>query len=106
MRIIPGLAIACSMWAQAPVPGDRPAPRIDQNSMIAHQELLAKSKQGRIDVYFEGDSITMLWGATDYPELLANWKQNFFAGMPRISDGARTESTTSWGVWKTANSMG
>ena len=97
MRIIPGLAIACSMWAQAPVPVDRPAP---------HQELLAKSKQGRIDVYFEGDSITMLWGATDYPELLANWKQNFFAGMPRISDGARTESTTSWGVWKTANSMG
>jgi lysophospholipase L1-like esterase len=40
--------------------------------------LLEKAKSGRIDVYFEGDSITRRWGATDYPELLANWKQNFF----------------------------
>lgn len=32
----------------------------------------------RIDVYFEGDSITRRWGATDYPELLGNWKKNFF----------------------------
>jgi hypothetical protein len=29
-------------------------------------------------VYFVGDSIARRWGATDYPELLANWKQNFF----------------------------
>ncbi|MGA3327570.1 MAG: GDSL-type esterase/lipase family protein, partial [Terriglobia bacterium] len=28
-------------------------------------------------MYFEGDSITRRWGATDYPELLANWKRNF-----------------------------
>jgi lysophospholipase L1-like esterase len=28
-------------------------------------------------VYFEGDSITRRWGATDYPELLANWTANF-----------------------------
>ena len=74
MRIIPALAIACTMWAQA----DRPLPRIDENSMIAHQQLLAKCKQGRINVYFEGDSITRRWGATDYPELLANWQHNFF----------------------------
>ena len=40
--------------------------------------MLEKAKQGRIDIYFEGDSITRRWGATDYPELLANWKQNFF----------------------------
>jgi (4-O-methyl)-D-glucuronate---lignin esterase len=78
MRIIPAIAMAWSMWAQAPVPADQPSPREDQNSMIAHQQLLAKSKHGRIDVYFEGDSITRRWGATDYPELLANWKQNFF----------------------------
>ena len=80
MRFIPALAIACSMWAQAqaPEPADRPAPRTDQNSLIAHQQLLAKAKQGRIDVYFEGDSITRRWGATDYPALLANWKRNFF----------------------------
>ena len=53
-------------------------PRTDQNSLTAHEQLLEKAKQGRIDVYFEGDSITRRWGATDYPELLANWKQNFF----------------------------
>jgi len=29
-------------------------------------------------VYFVGDSIARRWGATDYPELLANWKENFF----------------------------
>ena len=55
----------------------RAAPRTDQNSMTAHQQLLEKKKQGKIDVYFEGDSITRRWGATDYPELLANWNKNF-----------------------------
>jgi lysophospholipase L1-like esterase len=52
--------------------------RTDNNSLIAHDQLLQKAKQGGIDIYFEGDSITRRWGATDYPELLANWKQNFF----------------------------
>ncbi len=70
-KTIPALAIPCCMLAQAPVA------RSDENSLIAHRQLLAKSKQGRIDVYFEGDSITRRWGATDYPELLANWKRNF-----------------------------
>jgi len=46
--------------------------------MIAHAQLLEKAKQGRIDVYFLGDSIVRRWGALDYPELLANWKQNFY----------------------------
>jgi len=59
-------------------PTDRPVPRTDQNSMIAHEELLAKKTKGRIDVYFVGDSITRRWGALDYPELLENWKANFF----------------------------
>jgi lysophospholipase L1-like esterase len=45
---------------------------------VAHSQLLAKAKQGGIDVYFEGDSITRRWGAIDYPDLLANWKRNFF----------------------------
>jgi lysophospholipase L1-like esterase len=53
-------------------------PRTDQNSIAAHAQLLEKARKGRIDIYFEGDSITRRWGATDYPELLANWKQNFF----------------------------
>jgi lysophospholipase L1-like esterase len=65
--------------AQTPgPPADRPAPRLDQNSITAHAQLLAKAKQGRIDVYFIGDSIARRWGALDYPEFLANWKQNFF----------------------------
>ena len=53
------------------------APRTDENSRLAHQQLLEKKTKGRIDVYFEGDSITRRWGATDYPALLANWKKNF-----------------------------
>ena len=57
---------------------DRAAPRTDQSSMTAHAQLLKKAMQGRIDVYFEGDSIVRRWGALDYPELLANWKANFF----------------------------
>ena len=59
-------------------PADRPAPRTDANSKLAHEQLLAKRTQGKIDVYFIGNSITRRWGATDYPEMLANWKQNFF----------------------------
>ncbi len=51
--------------------------RTDPNSIAAHEQLLAKTKQGKIDIYFEGDSITRRWGATDYPQLLAHWKKNF-----------------------------
>ena len=57
---------------------DVAAPRTDSNSMLAHRQLLAKRTQGAIDVYFEGNSITRRWGATDYPDFLANWKANFF----------------------------
>jgi len=60
------------------LPADQPVFRTDANSLVAHSQLLRKAKQGETDVYFEGDSITRRWGATDYPELLANWKQNFF----------------------------
>ena len=59
-------------------PADRAAPRTDQNSLTAHAQLLEKARAGGIDVYFIGDSITRRWGATDYPDLLANWRQNFF----------------------------
>lgn len=59
-------------------PADRPVPRTDANSIVAHGQLLEKAKQGKIDVYFLGDSIVRRWGALDYPELLANWKQNFY----------------------------
>jgi lysophospholipase L1-like esterase len=59
-------------------PADRAAPRTDQNSRTGHTKLLEKAAQGRIDMYFEGDSIVRRWGALDYPELLANWRANFF----------------------------
>jgi len=57
---------------------DQPAPRRDANSQLAHEQLLKKAKKGGIDIYFEGDSITRRWGATDYPNFLANWNTNFF----------------------------
>src|SRR6516162_11881904 len=59
-------------------PVDQPAPRTDKNSQIGHEQLLEKAKKGGIDIYFVGDSITRRWGATDYPEFLANWNTNFF----------------------------
>jgi lysophospholipase L1-like esterase len=68
----------CLFWLFPQFSADQPSPRTDENSMIAHAQLLEKARAGGIDIYFEGDSITRRWGATDYPELLANWKQNFF----------------------------
>ncbi len=61
-----------------PIAADVPVSRADTNSLIAHSQLIEKAKKGRIDIYFEGDSITRRWGATDYPRLLANWNENFF----------------------------
>ena len=55
-----------------------PKPRSDANSQTAHEQLLEKARQGGVDIYFEGDSITRRWGAVDYPQFLENWKQNFF----------------------------
>ena len=69
LAVLPALAFGA--------PADQPAPRTDANSQLAHTELLAKAKAGGIDIYFEGDSITRRWGATDYPQFLANWNENF-----------------------------
>ena len=66
------------MRGRGPGAADQPSPRGDANSRLAHEQLLAKAKAGGIDIYFEGDSITRRWGATDYPKYLANWKENFF----------------------------
>lgn len=73
-----GMLICGALFAQTPSPADQPASRTDQNSLTAHAQLLDKAKKGGIDVYFEGDSITRRWGATDYPDMLANFNQNFF----------------------------
>ncbi len=42
--------------------------------------MLEKARKGRIDIYFEGDSITRRWGTSDdqYKKFLANWRDNFF----------------------------
>lgn len=68
---------ACSIRAQGPVAADQPVPRSDRNSQLAHEQLLQKARHGGIDIYFVGDSITRRWGATDYPDFLANWNRNF-----------------------------
>jgi len=81
MRLAAPLAVLLSAvpaLAQTRTPADQPLPRTDRNSLTAHAQLLEKAKQGRIDIYFEGDSITRRWGATDYPALLENWNRNFF----------------------------
>jgi lysophospholipase L1-like esterase len=73
-----GVAPNAAAAVQQPWPADRPTPRTDANSRLAHEQLLAKKTQGKIDVYYEGDSITRRWGATDYPQFLENWRQNFW----------------------------
>ena len=75
-----GMAMAASnSTGGAPAKSQHQAiKRTDPNSIAAHEQLLAKAKQGRIDVYFEGDSITRRWGATDYPRFLAQWKRHFY----------------------------
>jgi lysophospholipase L1-like esterase len=70
------VTFASPVWAATGA--DQPVPRTDQNSQIAHAQLLEKARRGGIAIYFEGDSITRRWGALDYPKLLANWKANFF----------------------------
>lgn len=58
----------------------QPIERTDKNSRTAHSQLVEKARQGGIDLYFAGDSITRRWGCTDkqYADLLKNWQQNFF----------------------------
>jgi lysophospholipase L1-like esterase len=72
------LPVAGSAQQDPDGPADRARARIDANSQTAHAELLEKTRHGRIDIYFIGDSIARRWGALDYPEFLANWKQNFY----------------------------
>jgi lysophospholipase L1-like esterase len=59
------------------VPAWEAQARVDGNSRLAHEQLLEKRTKGRIDIYFAGDSIVRRWGATDYPQLLSNWNENF-----------------------------
>src|SRR6516164_466295 len=82
-RFLAGAAVlACTLIGLGVATGQAadptsPVARTDRNSRTAHEQLLEKARKGRIDVYFVGDSITRRWGATDYPDFLANWKRNF-----------------------------
>ena len=80
MAAVAGLALvlAAAALRADQATADRPVRRTDENSRLAHAQLLEKARRGRIDVYFAGDSITRRWGATDYPDLLAHWRQTFF----------------------------
>jgi lysophospholipase L1-like esterase len=74
---VPATTASRSQPRQQRWPADRATPRTDSNSMLAHRQLLEKRTKGTIDVYFMGNSITRRWGATDYPQFLANWRENF-----------------------------
>jgi lysophospholipase L1-like esterase len=86
---------------ESPGPADVARPREDRLSQAAHRELLEKAKSGHIDVYFAGDSIFRRWGATDYPELLANWRQNFFGW--NAADFAWGADRTEHILWRLEN---
>lgn len=61
-------------------PADVPLARSDQNSLIAHRQLVQKAAKGGIDLYFVGDSITRRWGTSDaiWKPMLENWNANFY----------------------------
>jgi lysophospholipase L1-like esterase len=55
-------------------PADQPAARNEDPTWVQkHAELLARAKQGGIELYFAGDSITRRWEATHRE----NWDHNF-----------------------------
>ncbi|HET7536771.1 MAG TPA: GDSL-type esterase/lipase family protein, partial [Candidatus Didemnitutus sp.] len=80
---------------------DQPGMRGDRNSLLAHSQLLDKAKAGGITIYFEGDSITRRWGATDYPDFLAHWKQSFFGW--NAADFGWGGDTTQNIIWRLRN---
>ena len=85
------------------ISSDLPSPRTDQNSMIAHQQLVQKAAKKGIDVYFEGDSITRRWGTSDpvWKPLLENWTANFF-GWNAADFGWGADSTQNI-IWRLKN---
>jgi lysophospholipase L1-like esterase len=91
-----------------PLPGDRtpvrvapglPTPRTDENSMLAHRQLVEKARKGGIDLYFVGDSITRRWGTSDaaWREMYANWQANFHGwNAGNFGWGADSTSNILW----------
>ncbi len=78
---------------------DQPSPQDNDKSRTAHEQLLVKRTQGKIDVYVEGDSIARRWGTSDaaYAKYLANWKENFFGwNVADFAWGADTLQNILW----------
>jgi (4-O-methyl)-D-glucuronate---lignin esterase len=95
-RTIVALSLLLPALANAQA-ADEAIARTDQNSQLAHAQLLDKARRGGIDIYFEGDSIVRRWGATDYSDLLANWTQNFFGwNAANFGWGADTTQNILW----------
>jgi lysophospholipase L1-like esterase len=93
----PGLLKENNGGGDAAATADQPQPRADANSQLAHQQMVANLKKGRIDVYFVGDSIIRRWRATDYPQFLANWNENFFGwNAANFGWGADTIQNILW----------
>jgi lysophospholipase L1-like esterase len=93
--------LALGLTASPADRGDRPAPRTDRNSQIAHAQLVEKARRGGIDVYFEGDSITRRWGTSDAPyrDFLLNWRRNFFGwNAANFGWGGDTVQNVLWRV--------
>lgn len=95
-----GMTLYAQDGARQPTADARqPVARTDENSRIAHTQLLEKAKRGGIDVYFEGDSITRRWGTSDaaYREFLENWTRNFFGwNAANFGWGADTVQNILW----------
>jgi lysophospholipase L1-like esterase len=74
------LVVVMSVAMLSAQDGSQPVARADENSRIAHRQLVEKARRGGIDVYFAGDSITRRWGTSDaaYRVFLDNWTRNFF----------------------------
>ena len=79
--------------------GNLPVARTDENSRIAHAQLLDKARRGGIDVYFEGDSITRRWGTSDaaYRAFFEHWTKSFFGwNAANFGWGADTVQNILW----------
>src|SRR6185503_15733376 len=79
--------------------GSQPIARTDENSHVAHTQLVEKARRGGIDVYFEGDSITRRWGTSDaaYRDFFDHWTRSFFGwNAANFGWGADTVQNILW----------
>jgi lysophospholipase L1-like esterase len=74
------LLVAMSVAMASAQNGREPVARVDENSRMAHAQLVAKARRGGIDVYFAGDSITRRWGTSDvaYRAFFEHWTRSLF----------------------------